>query len=129
MAKTADEKVLDALRKRYEVAVGAYAESRGDELDDLRFAAGSPDNNNQWPSDIIQTRSAAMTGQGVNARPCLTINKLPQHIKQVTNDQRQHATSGKVIPANGDARCWRSCARSPVRPLSLRPQGRSRPAE
>jgi hypothetical protein len=27
----------------------------------------------------------------------LTVNKLPQHIKQVTNDQRQNRPAGKVI--------------------------------
>ena len=40
------------------------------------------------------------SGQTINARPCLTINKLPQHVRQVTNDQRQNRPSGKVIPAD-----------------------------
>jgi len=39
-------------------------------------------------------------GQTINARPCLTINKLPQHVHQVTNEQRQNRPSGKVIPAD-----------------------------
>jgi len=39
----------------------------------------------------------------INARPCLTINKLPQHVRQVTNDQRQNRPSGKVIPADDRA--------------------------
>jgi hypothetical protein len=42
-------------------------------------------------------------GQTINARPCLTINKLPQHVLQVTNDQRQNRPSGKVIPADDKA--------------------------
>jgi hypothetical protein len=42
-------------------------------------------------------------GQTINARPCLTINKLPQHVRQVTNDQRQNRPSGKVIPADDKA--------------------------
>ena len=41
-----------------------------------------------------------MQGQTINARPCLTINKLPQHVRQVTNEQRQNRPSGKVIPAD-----------------------------
>jgi hypothetical protein len=42
-------------------------------------------------------------GQTINARPCLTINKLPQHVRQVTNDQRQNRPSGKVIPVDDKA--------------------------
>jgi hypothetical protein len=42
-------------------------------------------------------------GQTINARPCLTINKLPQHVRQVTNEQRQNRPSGKVIPADDNA--------------------------
>ncbi len=44
-----------------------------------------------------------MQGQTINARPTLTINKLPQHVRQVTNDQRQNRPSGKVIPADDNA--------------------------
>jgi len=84
------------------LAVAAYSESREDELDDLRFSAGSPDNQWQWPADVLATRGSVQ-GQTINARPCLTINKLPQHIKQVTNDQRQNRPSGKVIPADDKA--------------------------
>ena len=94
--------LLDTMRHRMTMAVSAYSSSREDELDDLRFMAGSPDNNWQWPQDVLSTRGSVQ-GQTINARPCLTINKLPQHVKQVTNDQRQNRPSGKVIPANDDA--------------------------
>jgi hypothetical protein len=33
----------------------------------------------------------------------LTINKLPQHVRQVTNDQRQNRPTGKVIPVDDSA--------------------------
>lgn len=93
---------LRLMRKRRDMAITAYAESRTDELDDLKFAAGSPDNQWQWPADVLGTRGS-VHGQTINARPCLTINKLPQHIRQVTNDQRQNRPSGKVIPADDGA--------------------------
>lgn len=96
------EKILNAARSRLKMAITAYSETRQDELSDLKFYAGSPDNNWQWPQDIISTRTASQ-GQPINARPCLTINKLPQHVKQVTNDQRQNRPAGKVIPVNDDA--------------------------
>ena len=90
------------MRKRLTMAISAYGESRDDQLDDLRFMAGSPDNNWQWPSDVLATRGS-LQGQTINARPCLTINKLPQHVRQVTNEQRQNRPSGKVIPADDQA--------------------------
>jgi hypothetical protein len=93
---------LNTMRSRFTMAVSAYSDSREDELDDLRFAAGSPDNQWQWPADVLATRGSVQ-GQTINARPCLTINKLPQHVKQVTNDQRQNRPSGKVIPADDKA--------------------------
>jgi hypothetical protein len=94
-----DADVLSAARNRLDTAISALSESREDEIDDLRFYAGSPDNQWQWPADVLATRGAVQ-GQTINARPCLTINKLPQHVHQVTNDQRQNRPSGKVIPAD-----------------------------
>ena len=94
--------VLAVMRKRLTMAISAFSESREDELDDLRFYAGSPDNCWQWPADVLATRGAVQ-GQTINARPTLTINKLPQHVRQVTNDQRQNRPSGKVIPADDNA--------------------------
>ena len=94
--------VLATARARLNMAISAYSESREDEIDDLRFYSGSPDNHFQWPADVLATRGAVQ-GQTINARPCLTINKLPQHVRQVTNDQRQNRPSGKVIPADDKA--------------------------
>ena len=93
---------LGLMRSRYTSAVSAYSDSREDELDDLRFMAGSPDNQWQWPADVLSTRGSVQ-GQTINARSCLTINKLPQHVRQVTNEQRQNRPSGKVIPADDKA--------------------------
>lgn len=94
--------LLATARSRLNMAISAYSESREDEIDDLRFYAGSPDNHWQWPADVLATRGAVQ-GQTINARPCLTINKLPQHVRQITNDQRQNRPSGKVIPADDKA--------------------------
>lgn len=97
-----EAEILSTARTRLSMCIGAFADSREDELDDLRFAAGSPDNQWQWPSGVLGTRTSVQ-GSSINARPCLTINKLPQHIRQVTNDQRQNRPSGKVIPADDKA--------------------------
>jgi hypothetical protein len=97
-----DDDKMATMRHRLRMAQSAYSDSREDELDDLRFMAGSPDNQWQWPADVLATRGSVQ-GQTINARPCLTINKLPQHVRQVTNEQRQNRPSGKVIPADDNA--------------------------
>jgi hypothetical protein len=94
--------VLATARSRLDQAVDALSESREDEIDDLRFYAGSPDNQWQWPADVLATRGAVQ-GQTINARPTLTINKLPQHVHQVTNDMRQNRPGAKVIPVDDNA--------------------------
>jgi hypothetical protein len=98
-SKSGSENVLTVARSRMTMAISAFSESRESELDDLRFYAGSPDNQWQWPADVLQTRGAVQ-GQTINARPCLTINKLPQHVKQITNEQRMNRPGIKVIPAD-----------------------------
>ena len=94
--------ILATARARLDLAVSALSESREDETDDLKFYAGSPDNHWQWPADVLATRGAVQ-GQTINARPCLTINKLPQHVRQVTNDMRQNRPGAKVIPVDDNA--------------------------
>jgi hypothetical protein len=94
--------ILAQARSRLDLAMSALSESREDEIDDLKFYAGSPDNHWQWPADVLATRGAVQ-GQTINARPTLTINKLPQHVRQVTNDQRQNRPGAKVIPVDDRA--------------------------
>jgi hypothetical protein len=100
--KKSESDILALARSRLDQAVSALSESREDETDDLRFYAGSPDNQWQWPADVLATRGAVQ-GQTINARPCLTINKLPQHVRQVTNDMRQNRPGAKVIPVDDNA--------------------------
>ncbi len=100
--KNSHSDILTVARARLDMAVSSLAESREDEIDDLRFYAGSPDNQWQWPADVLATRGAVQ-GQTINARPTLTINKLPQHVRQVTNDMRQNRPGAKVIPVDDNA--------------------------
>jgi hypothetical protein len=100
--KDSDAEILVLAKKRWQMANDAYSDSRESELDDLKFLAGSPDNQWQWPQQVLTARTSG-NGSTINARPCLTINKLPQHVLQVTNQQRQDRPSGKVIPVNDEA--------------------------
>ena len=58
-------------------AAEADTTNRAEALDDVKFAAGD-----QWPVEIQNSRN-------LEARPCLTINKLDAYCRQITNQQRQ----------------------------------------
>lgn len=94
---------LSLMRKRLRIANSAYSNSREDELDDLKFKCATPDTPEwQWPQDVLTARGAVQ-GQTINARPSLVMNKLPQHVFQITNDQKQNRPAGKVIPVDDGA--------------------------
>ncbi len=84
--KKRQEKVLRRLVKRFERCVKWESEARAAALEDRKFVAGD-----QWPSDVMATRKD-------DRRPCLTVNKLPTFIHQITNDQRQNRPSINVSP-------------------------------
>lgn len=95
-----DEELLGTMRSRLTLSVASFSKSREYQLDDQKFAIGNSDNCYQWPSYALETRKGS---DGAVSRPTLTVNRLPQHIKQVTNDQRQNPPAGRVIPANDSA--------------------------
>lgn len=84
----ADKKILELARKRFQIAEDSETEVRALALNDLEFSAGK-----QWPDQIKADRDS-------DGRPSLTINKLPQFIHQVTNEQRQNRPSIKVSPVD-----------------------------
>lgn len=95
-----EDKVLELAHKRFGIAVESEDENRIKELSDLKFLAASPDDNWQWPEEVLASRRPT---QGVSARPCLTINPLPQHVRQVTNEQRMNRPQIKVQPVDDKA--------------------------
>lgn len=86
-----DEELVKLAKRRFDIAAEFESESRRNELDDLEFMVSE-----QWPDDIRQSRM-------MDQRPCLTINKLPQFVRQITNDQRQNRPSIKVNPCDSKA--------------------------
>ena len=70
------------------VSSEADSTNRSSALEDLKFAAGD-----QWPTEIQNSRN-------LEARPCLTINKIDPYIRQVTNQQRQARPRIKVHGMN-----------------------------
>jgi hypothetical protein len=89
--KGSDEEILAVARKRFEIAEEAWSEIRQKALEDLEFLAGE-----QWHPNDKQQRLE-------DGRPILTINRLPQIMQQITNDQRQNRPSMKVSPVDDKA--------------------------
>ena len=91
LAPKNNDDVLRIARERFKLVEDSESEIRKMALEDLRFVAGR-----QWPDDI-------KTAREMEGRPCLVINRLPQFIRQVTNDQRQNRPSIKVYPVGDGA--------------------------
>lgn len=82
-----DPRIADAI-KFLRLTTDADQSNRSEALEDLKFAAGD-----QWPTEIQNSRN-------LEARPCLTINKIDPYIRQVTNQQRQSRPRIKVHGTN-----------------------------
>lgn len=90
MAK--DEDLLKDAKKAFQRASEAESKNRQNWLDDVRFARLGE----QWPEVVRKQREA-------EGRPCLTLNRLPAFIRQVTNDARQNSPSIKFHPVGDGA--------------------------
>jgi hypothetical protein len=86
-----DKKLLQEAKDFLKLAEEAEADIRREALDDILFSSGE-----QWDAQVRASREQ-------KRRPCLTINRLPQFIRQVTNDQRQNRPSIKVHPVDDRA--------------------------
>jgi Phage P22-like portal protein len=89
--KDNDAEILSLARKRFQLSSTAESALRQEMMEDLRFRAGD-----QWPTQIRADR--------VNdSRPILTVNRIPQFIKQITNPQRQARPAIQVNPVGDGA--------------------------
>jgi hypothetical protein len=86
-----DDIIEDAI-DFYDRASTAQRKNVENWLDDMRFARLGE----QWPDAVKAQREK-------EGRPCLTINKLPAFIRQVTNDARQNSPSIKFHPVGDGA--------------------------
>jgi hypothetical protein len=78
------EKLLEEAKSRLKLSEDATQDERRLALEDLEFRGGK-----QW-------HAQDETARAEDGRPCLVINRIPQFIQQVTNDQRQNRPSIKV---------------------------------
>jgi len=91
MSAIEEGKFLTDCREKLNQSYNHERENRREAAMDMAFVAGY-----QWPESIRKERQAA-------GRPILTINRLPQFIRQVTNDIRQADLAIKVSPVDDNA--------------------------
>jgi hypothetical protein len=82
--KKADRDEFQEILERFDLASTADNINRAAALDDIKFALVP---GNQWEEHQKRARGK---------RPCYEFNKVRQHIRQVTNDQRQNRPGIKV---------------------------------
>lgn len=83
-----DDGLITDAKEFLQACIDADDGNRSEALADLEFIAGR-----QWPDQAKRKRE-------LEGRPCLTINKLPTFLHQVTNDQRMNVPGIKVSPVD-----------------------------
>ena len=91
-----DEKLIEEVHKRFARCEDRESETRPRWTADLKFANGDPDNGFQWEEGMRNSRES-------EKRPYLTINKVKQHNRQITNDARQNKPCVRVYPVDDGA--------------------------
>lgn len=89
---SSDEDIYETALEDFTRCISSESDNRKDALDDLRFARLSE----QWPEEVRLQRER-------EARPCLTINKLPTYIRQVVNDARLNKPSIHCHPVDDNS--------------------------
>lgn len=86
-----DDDVIAEVKKRLAFCIEADGDNHSNGLEDLEFLSGD-----QWDEKARRQRE-------LDGRPCLTINKLPTFLHQVTNDLRQNIPGIKVSAVDDGA--------------------------
>lgn len=85
------DEVLALARERFQTVVAADDEVRAAALEDMKFAYNVEEG--QWDQDTRRQRE-------LDGRPCLTANLLRKFLAQVSNEERENRTAGKVRPVD-----------------------------
>lgn len=86
-----NDEIIKLARSRMSEAVDADSKNREAAVDDLHHLSAE-----QWDSETRDERES-------EGRPVITINRLPQFVRQVTGDIRNLNPAVKVLPADGEA--------------------------
>ncbi len=92
---------LKKARARWEQAQEATEKQVQREIEDIRFYNGV----GQWDNDLVTARGAqqVQSGTGIQlipARPCLTINRTREPVRQILNQERNSEFNPTLVPAD-----------------------------
>lgn len=83
--------LLSLARQRMDEAIDADRKNRDNAEDDLKKLTGD-----QWPEEVRREREG-------DKKPCLTFNRLPQFVRQVTGDIRRMNPAIRVEASDNEA--------------------------
>ena len=87
-----DKDYITDARARFAASDDAWSQVRDQSLADLKFSRLGE----QWPDEMLKSRER-------EARPALTINKMPAFIRQIVNDARQNKPAVTTRPVDSVA--------------------------
>ena len=91
---TRDERIVREARRRFDACKSYEASARDNAKADYRFKNGDSYNNGQWEAATVTARAG---------RPCLTQNKVRQHVLQIVNEAKLNKAAIKVTPTGAGA--------------------------
>src|SRR6185437_14241202 len=91
-----DERIVQEAKDRFKRCQDWESDFRRLYLMDVKFANADSDNGWAWPDDLRKDREK-------NKRPALTINKVAQYVKLITNNARQNKPSINIRPMGQEA--------------------------
>lgn len=86
---------IEDIKKEFDAIEEEENANRERQVEDLRFGYS----DDQWPEELRRLRENDLDG----ARPCLTVNKIAVHARQITNDMRQNRASVRILPVDDAA--------------------------
>ena len=93
-----DDDILKQAKERFKRASEFEADFRPQYLEDVKFAAGDPDNHWQWPSEVYNARVS-----DTSKKPTMTVNVVQGMVFSITNDFRQNMPSVAIKPTGDES--------------------------
>lgn len=88
------ETIMVLARKRFKTCVDGWAHYRSQAILDAKFRAGTwKERSFQWPDGVQEQRQQ-------EERPCVTVNRMPAFIRQITNAARAARLRIRVVPVD-----------------------------
>lgn len=96
LRRSDDDAIIREAKDRFKRCEEWEGEARAHWIKDLRFAEGDSRNMYQWEDTDAQARIQ-------QSLPCLTVNKVRQHILKITNECLMDKPAVKISPTGGGA--------------------------